>query len=119
MSKSRQKLHIRGYAIRSYVLNTSCFDVCSECRFVRRTFSATMIEFHHLLTTQKLENQPYPQNSDVSTIVRTYYQIWANLHSQVCSYTKVTGYGSRAYNYQLAQSPATNSNSRRSTPHYK
>ncbi|KAK2416686.1 hypothetical protein QL285_039067 [Trifolium repens] len=71
-------------------LNTSCSDACSEGRFVRRTFSATMIEFHHLLTTQKLDNQPYPQNSDVSTIVRTYYHIWANLHSQVCSYTKVT-----------------------------
>ncbi|KAK2451305.1 hypothetical protein QL285_010373 [Trifolium repens] len=81
--KSRQKLHIRGYDIRSYVLNTSCSDACSEGRFVRRTFSATMIEFHHLLTTQKLENQPYPQNSDVSTIVRTFYQNWTNFHFQV------------------------------------
>ncbi|KAK2409234.1 hypothetical protein QL285_044677 [Trifolium repens] len=51
--KSRQKLHIRGYVIRSYVMNTSCSDACSEGRFVRRTFSATIIEFHHLLTTQK------------------------------------------------------------------
>ncbi|KAK2437548.1 hypothetical protein QL285_022427 [Trifolium repens] len=88
--KSRQKLHIRGYVIRSYVLNTLCSDGCSEGRFVRRTFSATMIEFHHPLTTQKLENQPYPQNSNVSTIVRTFYQNWTNLHSQVWSYTKVT-----------------------------
>ena len=100
-------------------LITSDSDTSSEGRFVRRTFSATIILFHHHLTSQKLENQSYPQNSNVSTIVRTYYQIWANLHSQVCSYTKVTGYGSRAYYYQLAQSPATNSNSRRSTPHYK
>ncbi|KAK2416941.1 hypothetical protein QL285_039291 [Trifolium repens] len=76
--------------IRSYVLNTSCSDTCSEGRFVRRTFPATMIEFHHLLTTQKLENQPYPQNSNVSTIVRTFYQNWTNLYSQVWSYTKVT-----------------------------
>ncbi|KAK2396494.1 hypothetical protein QL285_058148 [Trifolium repens] len=87
--KSRQKLHIRSYVIRSYVLNTSCSDTCSEGRFVRRTFSATMIEIHHLLTTQKLENQPYPQNSNVSTVVRTFYQIWTNLYSQVWSYTKV------------------------------
>ncbi|KAK2417041.1 hypothetical protein QL285_039387 [Trifolium repens] len=53
-------------------LITSDSDTCSEGRFVRRTFSATMIEFHHHLTTQKLENQPYPQNSNVSTIVRTF-----------------------------------------------
>ena len=78
-----------------HVLNTSCSDACSKCRFVRRTFSATMIEFHHLLTTQKLENQPYPQNSNVSTIVWTFYQNWTNLHSQVWSYTKVTWYGSK------------------------
>ncbi|WJX23804.1 hypothetical protein P8452_12991 [Trifolium repens] len=88
--KSRQKLHIRSYTIRSRVLKTSCSDTCSESRFFRRTFSATMIGFHHLLTTQNLENQPYPQNNDVSTIVRTYYLIWTNLYSQDCSYTKVT-----------------------------
>ena len=76
-------------------LITSGSDTCSKGRFVRRTFSATMIEFHHLLTTQKLENQPYPQNSNVSTIVRTFYQIWTNLYSQVWSYTKVTWYGSK------------------------
>ncbi|KAK2382438.1 hypothetical protein QL285_069973 [Trifolium repens] len=79
-----QKLHYQKLC-----LKTSCSDTCSESRFVRRTFSATMIEIHHLLTTQKLENQPYPQNSDVSTIVRTCYRIWTNLYSQVCSYTKV------------------------------
>ncbi|KAK2443298.1 hypothetical protein QL285_014413 [Trifolium repens] len=100
-------------------LITSDSDTCSECRFVRRIFSATMIEIHHHLTTQKLENQPYPQNSNVSTIVRTFYLKWTNLHFQVWSYTKVTGYGSKLYYYQLAKSPATNSNSRRSTPHYK
>ncbi|KAK2410084.1 hypothetical protein QL285_045474 [Trifolium repens] len=87
--KSRQKLHIRSYLIRSCVFNTASSDTCSESQSVRRTFSATMIKIHHLLTTQKLENQPYPQNSDVSTIVRVYYQIWTNLHSQVCSYSKI------------------------------
>ncbi|KAK2415911.1 hypothetical protein QL285_038352 [Trifolium repens] len=100
-------------------LITSDSDTCSEGRFVRRTFSATMIVFHHHLTTQKLENQPYPQNSNVSTIVRTFYLKWTNLYFQVWSYTKVTGYGSKLYYYQLAKSPATYSNSRRSTPHYK
>ncbi|KAK2429207.1 hypothetical protein QL285_027664 [Trifolium repens] len=88
-------------------LITSGSDTCSEGRFVRRTFSATMIKFHHHLTTQKLENQPYPQNSNVSTIVRTFYLKWTNLHFQVWSYTKVTGYGSKLYYYQLAKSPAT------------
>ncbi|KAK2352325.1 hypothetical protein QL285_096323 [Trifolium repens] len=71
-------------------LVTSDSDTCSEGRFVRRTFSATMIEIHHHLTTQKLENQPYPQNSNVSTIVRTFYLKWTILHFQVGSYTKVT-----------------------------
>ncbi|KAK2405409.1 hypothetical protein QL285_054649 [Trifolium repens] len=71
-------------------LKTSGSDVSSESRFVRRTFSATMIAFHHPLTILKLENQPYPQDNDVSTIVRTYYLIWTNLYPQVCSYTKVT-----------------------------
>ncbi|KAK2410391.1 hypothetical protein QL285_045756 [Trifolium repens] len=88
-------------------LITSGSDTCSESRFVRRTFSATMIEFHHHLTTQKLENQPYPQNSNVSTIVRTFYLKWTYLHFQVWSYTKVTGYGSKLYYYQLSKSPAT------------
>ncbi|WJX76857.1 hypothetical protein P8452_60232 [Trifolium repens] len=87
--KSCQKLHIRSYVIRSCVFDTACSDTCSESQFVRRTFSVTMVEIHHLLTTQKLENQLYPQNSDVSNIVRAYYQIWTNLHSQVCSYSKV------------------------------
>jgi hypothetical protein len=76
-------------------LITSGSDTCSKGRFVRRTFSATMIEFHHPLTIQKLENQPYPQNSNVSTIVRTFYLNWTNLHFQVWSYTKVTRYGSK------------------------
>ncbi|KAK2436942.1 gag-protease polyprotein [Trifolium repens] len=40
---------------------TSYSNKSSESRFVRRTFSAIMIGFHHLLTTQKLKNQPYPQ----------------------------------------------------------
>ncbi|KAK2409673.1 hypothetical protein QL285_045088 [Trifolium repens] len=88
-------------------LITSGSDTCSKGCFVRRTFSASMIEFHHHLTTQKLENQPYPQNSNVSTIVRTFYLKWTNLHFQVWSYTKVTGYGSKLYYYQLAKSPAT------------
>ncbi|KAK2444081.1 hypothetical protein QL285_015135 [Trifolium repens] len=100
-------------------LITSGSDTCSEGRFVRRTFSATMINFHHHLTTQKLENQPYPQNSNVSTIVRTFYLKRTNLHYQVWSYTMVTGYGSKSYYYQLAQSPATDSNSRRSLLLYK
>ncbi|KAK2423108.1 hypothetical protein QL285_033585 [Trifolium repens] len=76
-------------------LITSGSDTCSEGRFVRRTFSATMIIFHHPLTTQKLENQSYPQNSNVSTIVRTFCLKWTNLHHQVWSYTKVTRYGSK------------------------
>ncbi|KAK2369686.1 hypothetical protein QL285_082802 [Trifolium repens] len=91
-ANSDQNMLIRRCKVKlseAVFLNTSCSDTCSESCFVRRTFSATMIEIHHLLITQKLKNQPYPQNSDVSTIVRTYYRIWTNLYSQVCSYTKV------------------------------
>ncbi|KAK2422620.1 hypothetical protein QL285_033142 [Trifolium repens] len=54
--KSRQKLRFSLHHVLIHAV---------KAVFVRRTFSATMIEIHHLLTTQKLENQPYLQNSDV------------------------------------------------------
>jgi hypothetical protein len=63
-ANSDQKILIRRCKLKlrqKLCLKTSDSDESSESRFVRRTFSATMIEFHHLLTTQKLENQPYPQ----------------------------------------------------------
>ena len=48
----------------------------SESRFVRRTFSASMIILWH---SKSWWNQSYPQNSDVCTIVRTLYLIWLKM----------------------------------------
>ncbi|KAK2450686.1 hypothetical protein QL285_009795 [Trifolium repens] len=84
-------------------LKTSDSDMNSESRFVRRTFSATMIRYHHHpLTSQKLENQSYPQNSDVSTIVRTLYRIWLKRYPQDCSYSRLPDLVKEWYYIQLA-----------------
>ncbi|KAK2410372.1 hypothetical protein QL285_045738 [Trifolium repens] len=100
-------------------LKTSCSDTCRESRFVRRTLSATMIEFHHLLTTQKLENQPY-----------------LSIMTLVLLYELITGFG-RIFITKIDRTQrlldmvkdctisswrnltASNSNSRRSTLYYK
>ena len=58
----------------------------SESRFVRRTFSASMII---LLHSKSWCNQSYPQNSDVCTIVRTLYLIWINLSLQDWLHTRL------------------------------
>ena len=58
----------------------------SESRFVRRTFSASMIILWH---SKSWRNQSYPQNSDVCTIVRTLYLIWIKRFLQDWSHTRL------------------------------
>lgn len=91
-------------------------DKSSESRFVRRTFSASMIILWH---SKSWWNQSYPQNSDVCTIVRTLYLIWINLSLQDWSHTRLPDLDIKGTIYSWRNLTASNSNQTRSTFIYK
>lgn len=84
-----QKMHILVHQRMQILFIRRCIsdsDKSSESRFVRRTFSASMIILWH---SKCWWNQSYPQNCDVCTIVRTLYLIWINLSLQDWSHTRL------------------------------
>ena len=88
----------------------------SESRFVRRTFSASMIILWHSICWR---NQSYPQNSDVCTIVRTLYLIWIKRFPQDWLYTRLPDLDNKGTIYSWRNLTASNSNQTRSTFIYK
>ena len=91
-------------------------DKSSESRFVRRTFSASMIILWH---SKSWWNQSYPQNSDVCTIVRTLYLIWIKRFLQDWSHTRLPDLDIKGTIYSWRNLTASNSNQTRSTFIYK
>ena len=91
-------------------------DKSSESRFVRRTFSASMIILWH---SKNWRNQSYPQNSDVCTIVRTLYLIWIKRFPQDWLYTRLPDLVNNGTIYSWHNLTASNSNQTRSTFIYK
>ena len=88
----------------------------SESRFVRRTFSASMIILWH---SKSWWNQSYPQNSDVCTIVRTLYLIWIKRFPQDWLYTRLPDLVNKGTIYSWRNLTVSNSNQTRSTFIYK
>lgn len=114
-----QKMHIWFIRRCKFLFIRRCIsdsDKSSESRFVRRTFSASMIILWH---SKSWWNQSYPQNSDVCTIVRTLYLIWIKRFLQDWSHTRLPDLDIKGTILQLAQSHRTNSNQTRSTFIYK
>jgi len=99
--------------IRRYISDS---DKSSESRFVRRTFSASMIILWH---SKSWWNQSYPQNSDVCTIVRTLYLIWIKRFPQDWLYTRLPNLVNKGTIYSWRNLTATDSNQTRSTFIYK
>ena len=99
--------------IRRYISDS---DKSGESRFVRRTFSASMIILWH---SKSWRNQPYPQNSDVCTIVRTLFLIWLKRFPQDWSYTRLPDLVKNGTIYSWRYFIASNSNQTRSTLVYK
>ena len=64
-------------------------------------------------------NQSYPQDSDVSTIVRTHYLIWLKRYPQDWSYTRLPDLVKNGTIYSWQNLTASNSNQTRSTFVYK
>jgi hypothetical protein len=64
-------------------------------------------------------NQSYPQDSDVSTIVRTHYLIWLKRYPQDWSHTRLPDLVKNGTIYSWRNLTASNSNQTRSTFVYK
>ena len=64
-------------------------------------------------------NQSYPQDSDVSTIVRTHYLIWLKRYPQDWSHTRLPDLVKNGTIYSWRYLTASNSNQTRSTFVYK
>ena len=94
----------------------SDFVKSSESRFVRRTFSASMIILWHF---KSWWNQSYPQDSDVGTIVRTHYLIWLKRYPQDWSYTRLPDLVKNGTIYSWHNLTASKSNQIHSTFVYK
>ena len=114
-----QKMHIwfiRGCKFYSSEDAYQTLIKSSESRFVRRTFSASMIILWHSISWW---NQSYPQDSDVSTVVRTHYRIWLKRFPQDWLYTRLPDLVNNGTIYSWHNLTTSNLNQTRSTFIYK